>query len=96
MTGFEEVDTDAGKIYQISLIGPWFTMGSLELNDGGRIIKVDEGVLEISGFTKKPYLAAVFISRLYKIGSENPVNRPSPRTGVRNLPSRLKRALMRR
>ena len=62
MTGFEEVETDAGKVYQISLIGPWFTMGSLELNDGGRIIKVDEGVIEISGFTEEVLLG----SSIYK------------------------------
>ena len=49
-------------------------MGSLELNDGGRIIKVDEGVLR-SRVSEEALLGSSIYKRPYKIGSENPVSR---------------------
>ena len=60
MTSFKPVSEENGTTYKISFVGPNGNNTYLEINDGGNIITVDEGVEKITGHKKDELLGTSF------------------------------------
>ena len=60
MTSFTPESTDNGIIYKASFVGPKGNSSSFEINDGGNIIVVDDGIESITGFTKNDLIGSSF------------------------------------
>ena len=66
MTAFNPESTDKGTIYKASFIGPKGNTSSLEINDGGNIIAVDDGVEAITGFDRNEVMgSSVYTAPLF-------------------------------
>ena len=50
VTGSEEVLTDAGKVRTITVLGPGGELGMVRIDDGGKIIAVDQGLVNLVGY----------------------------------------------
>ncbi len=48
--GSEEVLTDAGKVRTITVLGPGGELGMVRIDDGGKIIAVDQGLVDLVGY----------------------------------------------
>ena len=62
MTDFKPTANATGTIYKASFKGPKGNSASFEINDGGNIISVDEGIESIAGFKKDDLLGTSFYS----------------------------------
>ena len=60
MTSFKPVSKENGTTYKISFVGPKGNNTYLEINDGGNITTVDEGVEKITGHKKDELLGTSF------------------------------------
>ena len=96
MTAFKPEQTDKGTVYKASFVGPKGNASSFEINDGGNVIFVDEGIEAITGFQKKDLLgksfyAAPLFDRQREPGSPALSNhwRPQFAFPVQDVPSEL-------
>ena len=60
VTGSEEVLTDAGKVRTITVLGPGGELGMVRIDDGGKIIAVDQGLVDLVGYQEDALVATLF------------------------------------
>ena len=69
MTAFETESNESGTTYKLSFLGPDGTSTNLEMNDGGNIVVVDDGMESITGFKQSSCWAPVFMQHPYMTGN---------------------------
>ena len=62
MTAFESTSAEARTTYQLSFIGPNGLTGEVEISDGGNIIKANDGIKAITGFSDDDLIGSSFYS----------------------------------
>ena len=60
MTAFETESNESGTTYKLSFLGPDGTSTNVEMNDGGNIVVVDDGMESITGFKQQQLLGSSF------------------------------------
>ena len=60
MTAFETESNESGTTYKLSFLGPDGTSTNLEMNDGGNIVVVDDGMESITGFKQEQLVGTSF------------------------------------